>query len=55
MNKVKSTLLGVAFLGTIIAHVTVPTILSSQERRGNGISHSPLQVCAIASIDRNGR
>ena len=34
MNKVKSTLLAAAFLGTIIAHVTVPTILmSSQEQR----------------------
>ena len=33
MNKVKSTLLAAAFLGAIIAHVTVPTILSSQEQR----------------------
>ena len=61
MNKVKSTLLAAAFLGTIIAHVTVPTtLMSSQEQRkrgsrGNGISHSPLQVCAVASIDCNGR
>ena len=60
MNKVKSTLLAAAFLSAIIAVVTVPTTQSSQEQRkrgsrGNGISHSPLQGCAVASIDCNGR
>jgi len=34
MNKVKSTLLAAAFLGTIIALVTVSTtLMSSQEQR----------------------
>jgi formate/nitrite transporter FocA (FNT family) len=60
MNKVKSTLLAGAFLGTIIALVTVSTtLMSSQEQRkraAEAMAFSlPLQVCAVANIDCNGR
>ena len=59
MNKVKSTPLEAAFLSIIIAVVTDPTTQSSQEQRKRAAEARyfslPLQGCAVASIDCNGR
>jgi hypothetical protein len=60
MKKVKSTLLEAAFLSIIIAvcYSSDNSVIPRTEKtsnRGNGISHSPLQGCVVASTDYNGR